>query len=47
MTHSSDYDSSSTSHGKKYIVKPKFIERFDIHSCKLIDKKEKQLKSFF
>ena len=45
ITHSLDYDSSSPSRGLKYIVKPKFVKRFDVHYCDLIEEKIKTLKN--
>ena len=41
MTHSSKYDSTSGSFGWKYIIKPKFVISFDVHSCELINKEVK------
>uniref|UniRef100_A0A6C0FAI7 Uncharacterized protein n=1 Tax=viral metagenome TaxID=1070528 RepID=A0A6C0FAI7_9ZZZZ len=45
MTHSSKYDSTSGSFGWKYIIKPKFVISFDVHSCELIKKEVKTLES--
>ena len=45
ITHSSKYDSSSVSRGLKYMIKPKFVKEFDVHYCKLIEKKVKKIES--
>tara|TARA_B100000886_G_scaffold339904_1_gene306895 strand:- start:3134 stop:4660 length:1527 start_codon:yes stop_codon:yes gene_type:complete len=41
MTHSSEYDPTSSSNGFKYIVKPNAVKSFEVHNCKMTGSKLK------